>query len=31
MQIELTVRAQVDLVYWKKTGNKPVLQKIKAL
>ena len=31
MQIELTVRAQEDLAYWKKTGNKPVLQKIKAL
>ena len=31
MQIELTVRAEADLNYWKKTGNKPVLQKIKAL
>jgi toxin YoeB len=31
MRIELTVRAQEDLAYWKKTGNKPVLQKIKAL
>ena len=31
MQIELTVRAEKDLAYWKKTGNKPVLQKIRAL
>jgi len=31
MQIELTVRAEADLAYWKKTGNKPVLQKIKTL
>jgi toxin YoeB len=31
MQIELTVRAEADLTYWKKTGNKPVLQKIKTL
>ena len=31
MQIELTVRAETDLAYWKKTGNKPVLQKIKTL
>ena len=31
MQIKLTVRAETDLAYWKKTGNKPVLQKIKTL
>jgi toxin YoeB len=31
MQIELTVRAAEDLVYWKKTGNKPVLKKIRIL
>jgi len=31
MQIELTVRAEADLAYWQKTGNKPVLQKIRTL
>jgi toxin YoeB len=31
MQIELTLRAEEDLAYWKKTGNKSVLQKIRAL
>jgi toxin YoeB len=31
MQIELTVRATEDLEYWKKTGNKLVLKKIRTL
>ena len=31
MQIELTVRAAEDLEYWKKTGNKSVLKKIRIL
>ncbi|MDP4290569.1 MAG: Txe/YoeB family addiction module toxin [Bacteroidota bacterium] len=31
MQIELTVRAAEDLAYWTKTGNKPVLKKIRIL
>lgn len=31
MQIELTVRAAEDLEYWKKTGNKLVLKKIRTL
>ena len=31
MQIELTVRAAEDLEYWKKTGNNPVLKKIRIL
>ena len=31
MQVELTVRALEDLAFWKKTGNKPVLKKIRTL
>lgn len=31
MEIEFTVRAEEDLAYWKKTGNKAVLKKIRAL
>ena len=31
MEIELTHRADEDLEYWKKTGNKRVLTKIRAL
>lgn len=31
MEIEFTVRAKEDLAYWKKTGNKTVLKKIRAL
>ncbi len=31
MQIELTIRASEDLAYWKKTGNKAILKKIRTL
>jgi toxin YoeB len=31
MEIEFTVRAQEDLAYWKKAGNKAILKKIRSL